>query len=101
MSGATAGIFGTQPATLTLTGCTNINVLTMASSVIPAGANAVMMYSTSTLTTFDLATQCSGGNVYVIFINPGSTTTPGYSASGNFANGPSTARYLRISNTIG
>ncbi|MBK8349583.1 MAG: T9SS type A sorting domain-containing protein [Saprospiraceae bacterium] len=102
INGGASGTVLTSNPGISLTGCSSINVVTDVTQVIPAGANVVMMYSSTNLTTFDLSNQCSGGAVYVIFINTVNTAAAdGWSAMGNFANNPASGslRYLGITNT--
>ncbi|HMU05496.1 MAG TPA: hypothetical protein PJ990_17805, partial [Saprospiraceae bacterium] len=97
--GAGGTVFVSNPG-ITLTGCSTVEV--SASTSIPANSNVIMMYSSSTLTEFDLSTQCSNGIVYVMFINTANTSAAdGWSDTGNFANNPTTGslRYLNITNT--
>jgi hypothetical protein len=96
INGSTAGVWVTQPGGITLTavgGCM-INVLTSGS--IPANSNYVMIPSSTTLTTLDLTGACVGGNVYVLFFNTASAGVSGFSATGVFANTPTTPRGFRI-----
>ena len=97
--GAGGTVFVSNPG-ITLTGCSTVEVT--ASTSIPANSNVIMMYSSSTLTEFDLSTQCSNGIVYVMFINTANTSAAdGWSDTGNFANNPTSGslRYLNITNT--
>jgi hypothetical protein len=97
--GAGGTVFSSNPG-ITLTGCSTIEVT--ASTIIPANSSVIMMYSSSTLTEFDLSTQCSNGIVYVMFINTANTSAAdGWSDTGNFANNPASGslRYLNITNT--
>ncbi len=97
INGSVASTYVAKPSTITLSGCGIITVVS-AGQTIPANSNVVLIYSTTSLTTFDLSNQCLGGSVYVLFVNPTTITgATGFVATGNFAN--TSTRYLNISST--
>lgn len=85
-----------QPATVTLSGCAVINVIT-SGGTIPANSKVLVMSSATSLTNINVNSVCTGGVAYVMFYNP--ATASGNNTGGNFANAPATARGFKIFNT--
>jgi hypothetical protein len=94
IDGAAAPSVWTSPATSGLITNAAGTITTVASGVIPANKNVVVISKDNTIS-YDL--QTFGSDVYVLFFDPSMAGVSSFAAAGNYSNTGALPRYVRIS----